>query len=201
MRIVLSCCLLLLLALSGGVWCQTSSIVIGETNHPLIHNRTIDIPAAKRPWYKSMISFFTRSEKPVQNVNYTFPSQYTLNSSRCLITGVTVNDIDLFGNGGLAKIIDGGLGQDRVTINFVSKPGEPMHFSLKINGYCVKMNPMDSYTNTAQHAIPLNRELVNTVQPSYGWMPPSNLTLNNSSSVLMQNITSTSNSSGWWHFG
>lgn len=70
MRIVLSCCVLLPLAFS--VWCQTNSILIGETSHPIIYNRTVDIAAANRPWYKSMISYFTRSEKPVQNVNYTF---------------------------------------------------------------------------------------------------------------------------------
>lgn len=70
MRIVLSCCILLSLVLS--VWCHTSNIVIGDTSYPIIYNRTVDFVAAKRPWYKSVVSFFSHSEKPVQNVNYTF---------------------------------------------------------------------------------------------------------------------------------
>lgn len=90
MRIILSCCVLLHFTISSGVLCQTSSIVIGETiDHPIIYNRTFEIPAATSPWYKSVLRVFSHSEKPVQNVNYTFPPSYAVSqtvskSIRCI---------------------------------------------------------------------------------------------------------------------
>lgn len=118
-----------------------------------------------------------------------------------MITGVRVFDMDRFGKGGLAKIIDGGLHQDHATINFISKPGEPMLFTVIINGYCVQNHQIQSNANNVQQANPINyREPVAT-PPMYGWIPPLNDSLNdNSSSVVIQNITTPSNSSNWWHF-
>lgn len=57
---------------------QSSNITLGDQIGPVIYNGTIDIPAATRPWYQSMLGFFTRSPSPVQNVTYTFPPNNTV---------------------------------------------------------------------------------------------------------------------------
>lgn len=111
-----------------------------------------------------------------------------------------MNDINPFGKGGLVKIIDGGLRQDHVTFNFVSKPGESLQFTVKIYGYCVKNDPLESKANTVENANPINylESVASIVRPSYGWAIPSNAT--NSSPVETQNATSPSNTNEWWHF-
>lgn len=110
-------------------------------------------------------------------------------------------DTDRFGKGGLAKIIDGGRNTNNVTINFISKPGEAMQFNVTLNGYCVKNQPIAWHANNVQHANPINyQEPVKMAPPLYGWIPPMNGSLNDSS-VLIQNLTQPSNSSGWFsHF-
>lgn len=122
------------------------------------------------------------------------------NSSSCLITGIRVFDADRYGKGGLAKITDGGLHHNNVTINFTSKPGECMPFTIIINGYCAEniSNQVISNETNTQHANPMNND--QPIAPSYGWnVVPLNVSALNTSSVLVQNITAPSNSS-WWHF-
>lgn len=66
--------------------------------------------------------------------------------TRCVISGVNVMDVDPYGNGGLAKVIDGGLNHSNVTIRFTSKPGEAMLFHVLVSGYCLKnYSPSQSY--------------------------------------------------------
>lgn len=114
--------------------------------------------------------------------------------TECLITGVRVLDADRYGKGGLVKIVDGGLHRNNVTINFCSKPGEAMLYNIILNGICAKNQPNESHIQ-AIHTNPT---------PSYGWnVQPANVSSTmstfNSSSVLVQNITSPSNKP-WWHF-
>lgn len=68
---VLVCVLLMLL---NGSFGQTSRIEMGTSNFPAIYNETISIPAIHRPWYKRFFGWFTRTQAPIQNVTYTFPS-------------------------------------------------------------------------------------------------------------------------------
>lgn len=115
--------------------------------------------------------------------------------SDCTIAGVNVMDIDLYGNGGLAKVIGGGLKQNNVTIRFTSKPGEAILFRVTVTGYCSK--------NYAAN------------QP-YGWAEPlrsygrynassnSSNIYNNSSAMRFANYSlpgiAASAQVPWWHF-
>lgn len=76
-RFALCICVLLHLSLVNGVLGQTSIIEIGQTsiqsNNPVIYNRTIEFPAATSSTYQSVLRFFTRSDRPIVNVNRTFP--------------------------------------------------------------------------------------------------------------------------------
>lgn len=122
-----------------------------------------------------------------------------LNGSSCFITGVTVFDADRYNRGGLAQIVGGGLHQNNVTINFISKPGEYMLFTVIIYGYCVQniSQPAITHESNTLHANPIN--ISQPIAPSYGWNVQSNLSTLNSTDVLVQNITTSSNHP-WWHF-
>lgn len=78
-RFGLCICVVLHLSVVTGVLGQTSIIEIGQmnaqSNNPTIYNRTIEFPAASSSWYQSAIRFFTRSDRPVVNVNRTFPPE------------------------------------------------------------------------------------------------------------------------------
>lgn len=53
-----------------------------------------------------------------------------------MIAGLNIMDVDPYGNGGLAKVIGGGVKSNNVTIRFTSKPGEAMLFRVTLTGYC-----------------------------------------------------------------
>lgn len=107
-----------------------------------------------------------------------------------MISGVNVMDVDPYGNGGLAKVISGGLNHSNVTIRFTSQPGEAMIFHVVVTGYCLK-----NYTPSQ----------------SYGWAEPlrsyspyhyNNSDLYNNSANYKSIATSNSipPSKPWWHF-
>lgn len=200
---------------------QSSNITLGDQIGPVIYNGTIDIPAATRPWYQSMLGFFTRSPSPVQNVTYTFPPNNAVscffrfesffkfnifffktlnqfkkyNSSRCLITALHLSDVN---TGGLMRIVGGGLHQSNVSINFTSKEGKPMRFIVEIRGFCIAnvVNVQSSYATNTQ-AIPIYNS------QSYGWINPSNessIYNHTTDYPRMQNSTSPPANSTWWHF-
>lgn len=106
------------------------------------------------------------------------------NSSHCFITGVKVIDIEPYGNGGLAKIVNGGPRENHVTINFTSKPGEPMLFRVINTGYCVR-----NFPPRGNGANSINN---NTI--TYGWNVPSNVSIHNST------MTNHNTTSPWWQF-
>lgn len=87
--------------------------------------------------------------------------------------------MDRFGTGGLVKITDGGLNQNHATINFISEPGQPMTFSVIINGYCVQLDTV--------RARPVDRPTRGETE-TRGW--------NDNDSVLTFNTIQ--NPSGWW---
>ncbi|XP_031640096.1 uncharacterized protein LOC116352033 [Contarinia nasturtii] len=183
-------CLLLHLSMLYNVNAQTNNIEIGDFRPMVIYNTTKEYPTPKRPWYKVIFDFFTRSQKPVLNFNETFPSNKSIDSDLWL-AGIRVMDADRFGKGGLVKIVDGGLHQTYVTINFCSKPGESMLYTIILNAVYMRNNSYQQ--NAIQKAAPTNPS------PSYGWIQPTNISTFNRSSVLVQNLTSPSNSP-WWHF-
>lgn len=112
-----------------------------------------------------------------------------------MITGANVMDVDPYGNGGLAKVIHGGLNQNDITIRFTSKPGEAMLFNIVVTGYCLKnYSPNQSY---------------GWAEPLHSYSPYHYYNATNSSSNLYNNsanynqthaTTNAPPNKPWWHF-
>lgn len=104
-------------------------------------------------------------------------------------------DIDPYGNGGLAKVLGGGLNHNNVTIRFTSKPGEAMLFRVVVTGYCLKnYSPNQSY-GWAQPLHSYSRYHYNDTNSTIS-------SLYNNSANYNQSIATTAGPANkpWWHF-
>lgn len=113
-------------------------------------------------------------------------------SSRCMIAGVNVADVDPYGKGGLAKFLGGGVNHNNVTIRFTSKPGEGMLFRVVVTGYCLKnYSPNQSYgwAEPLRSYSPYHYNATNTT---------SNNSYNNYNHPNA--ITAAPPNKPWWHF-
>lgn len=124
-----------------------------------------------------------------------------------MVMGVRVMDCERFGNGGLAKIVGGGTSRESVSVNMVSKPGQPMCFRIEITGYCLKpITPAPGWIYPGQQQMDRGRAITNDRYNFFANNTRSLIYNNNrtmypqTSPVYLKNYTQPAPSRPWWHF-